>query len=352
MNTLDVTGTALWQDMCETPETVAASLDAATGHGELARLLASQRSGRILATGNGASFYVATALWLASLSAPLPAPVVAIPAGLLAADTFTLRPDDLVLAFSASGELRDLVEMVDGRRRLGAFGLVTSTPSSTLANRADAVALVEVRNQRAVTHTQAYLGAAAVALEVLGRASGDSSLRAGADTMSAALSAQLVGARQWADEATEKLGTPRAAVVFGTGQALVAASEAALLLKEVAGVPAEGMETREGATSGMYALGRDQLVLALPVGSDPLAEEAVAICAGASATVLTAPWPHGLDRRCAVAAHFAHPLALAIRVALAQGRDPDNPNWYATYKSTARVSVEQVQQPPLTGPGR
>ncbi|MGA2803768.1 MAG: SIS domain-containing protein [Acidimicrobiales bacterium] len=350
MKTLDVTGTALWQDMCETPETVAATLDTATGHGELARLLASHRPGRIVATGNGASFYVATALWLASLSAPLPTPVVAIPAGLLATDTFTLSPDDLVLAFSTSGELRDLVEIANGPQRSGAFGLVTSTPSSTLAAQADAVALVEVRNQRAVTHTQAYLGAAAVALDVLGRASGDSSLRAAADTMSTALSAQLVGALQWADEAAEDLTTPRAAVVFGTGQALVAASEAALLLKEVAGVPAEGMETREGATSGMYALGRDQLVLALPVGSDPLADEAVAICSGTGATVLTAPWPHGLDRRCAVAAHFAHPLALTIRVALAQGRDPDDPDWYATYKSTARIAVEQVQQPPLTGP--
>ncbi|MGO9964361.1 MAG: SIS domain-containing protein [Acidimicrobiales bacterium] len=352
MNTLDVTGTALWQDMCETPETVAASLDAATGHGELARLLASHRTGRIVATGNGASFYVATSLWLASLSAQLPAPVVAVPAGLLATDTFTLRPDDLLLAFSASGELRDLIEIATDPQRSGALGLVTSTPSSTLAAQADAVALVEVRNQRAVTHTQAYLGAAAVALDVLGRASGDSSLRAAADTMSTALSAQLVGAVQWADEAAEDLAHPRAAVVFGTGQALVAASEAALLLKEVAGLPAEGMETREGATSGMYALGRDQLVLALPVGSDPLAEEAVAICSGTGAAVLTAPWPHGLDRKCAVAAHFAHPLALAVRVALAQGHDPDNPNWYATYKSTARVAVEQVPQPPLTGPGR
>ena len=350
MTTLDVIGTALWQDMCETPETVAATLDAATGHAELARLLASHRPGRIVATGNGASFYVATALWLASLSTQLLAPVVAIPAGLLATDTFTLRPDDLLLAFSASGELRDLVELANGPQRAGAFGLVTSTPSSTLAAQADVVALVEVRDQRAVTHTQAYLGAAAVALDMLGRASGDSSLRAAADTVSTALSAQLVGAVQWADEVGEGLSTPRAAVVFGTGQALVAASEAALLLKEVAGVPAEGMETREGATSGMYALGSDQLVLALPVGSDPLAEEAVGICSGAGAIVLKAPWPHGLDGRCAMAAHFAHPLALAIRLALAQGRDPDSPNWYTAYESTTRVAVEHVQQPPLTGP--
>ena len=81
---------------------------------ELGRLLASHRSGRIVATGNGASFYVATALWLASLSTQLAAPVVAIPAGLLATDTFTLRPDDLILAFSTSGELRDLVELANG----------------------------------------------------------------------------------------------------------------------------------------------------------------------------------------------------------------------------------------------
>ena len=343
MTTIDVTGTALWQELCETPETVAASLDAATGHAELADLLASHRPGRIVATGNGASFYVATALWLASLSAQLLAPVVAIPAGLLATDTFTLRPDDLILAFSASGELRDLVELASGPQRGGAFGLVTSTASSTLAAEADAVALVEVRNQRAVTHTQAYLGAAAVALDVLGHASGHSSLRAAAATMSTALSHQLAGALQWADEVGEGMFAPRAAVVFGTGHGLVAASEAALLLKEVAGVPAEGMETREGATSGMYALGRDQLVLALPVGSDPIAEEAVEICSGAGATVVKAPWPDGVDERCAMAAHFAHPLALAIRLALAQGRDPDSPDWYATYKSTARIADEKVQ---------
>ncbi len=350
MTTLNVTDTALWQDMCETPETVAATLDAAAGHGELARLLASHRPGRIVATGNGASFYVATALWMASLSNQLLAPVVAVPAGLLATDTFGLGNDDLILAFSTSGELRDLVELMNGPQRPRAFALVTSSPSSTLATQADAVALVEVRHQRAVTHTQAYLGAAAVALDVLGRASGDPSLRAAADTMPTALSAQLVGAVQWADEVGEPLSSPRAAIVFGTGQASVAASEAALLLKEVAGVPAEGMETREGATSGMYALGSDQLVLALPVGSDPLADEAVRICSATGAVVVRAPWPHGLDRKCAIAAHFAHPLALAIRLALAQGHDPDDPDWYATYKSTARVAVEQAQQPPLNGP--
>jgi fructoselysine-6-P-deglycase FrlB-like protein len=350
LTTLDVTSAALWQELCETPETLTATLEAADGHEDLADLLVSKRPGRIVATGNGASFYVSTTLWLASLSTPLSAPVVAVPAGLLAAGTFTLRPDDLLLAFSASGELRDLVQLESGQRRAGGFGLVTSTASSTLASRADAVALVEVRHQRAVTHTQAYLGAATVALDVLGRASGDSALRAAAAVMPTALDAQLANALEWADALNKDLGTPRAAVVFGTGHGLVAASEAALLLKEVAGIPAEGMETREGATSGMYALGHGQFVLALPVGRDPMADETVAICSRTGATVAEAPWPDGLDGRCAPAAHFAHPLALAIGLAVAQGRDPDSPDWFAAYNSTARVAVEEVQQSILIGP--
>ncbi len=350
MTTFDARSTGLWQDLCETPEMLAATLDVAAGHGELVGLLASRQSARIVATGNGASFYVATAFWLASLSARLEVPVVAVPAGLFASGTFSLRPDDLVLAFSASGELRDLVELAHSPRRAGAFGLVTSTASSTLAAQSDAVALVELRHQRAVTHTQAYLGALTAAFDILGRASGDSSLRVAAAAMPVALSAQLRGALRWADEVGERLYTPRAAVVFGTGHGLVAASEAALLLKEVAGVPAEGLETREAATSGMYALARDQFVLGLPVGTDPIAEEAVEICSKKGAIVAKAPWLDGVDERCAPAVHFAHPVALAIRLALAQGRDPDSPDWYETYKSTARVAVEQAQQTPLTGP--
>ena len=47
---------------------------------------------------------------------------------------------------------------------------------------------------------------------------------------------------------------PETAVVFGGGPGWAAALEAALLLKEVARVPAEGVETREGATSAMMAL--------------------------------------------------------------------------------------------------
>ena len=67
---------------------------------------------------------------------------------------------------------------------------------------------------------------------------------------------------------------------FGTRYAWPAAMEAALLLKETSILPAEGMETREGATSGMYALSESQLVIGLGLGAaDHLVTEALNVCA-------------------------------------------------------------------------
>ena len=58
-----------------------------------------------------------------------------------------------------------------------------------------------------------------------------------------------------------------------------AALETALLLKEIASLPTEGMETREGATSGMYALGPTHIAVSLPTRHDPLIDETEQICA-------------------------------------------------------------------------
>ena len=115
-------------------------------------------------------------------------------------------------------------------------------------------ALVTVPNQRAVTHTQAFCGTVAAALAVWAEVTSDSGPRrrrcAGCRRSSSASVAGRHG--RWVDE----LGgaRPRIAIVFGSGPAWAAALEAALLLKEVAGIPAEGVETREGATSAMMAL--------------------------------------------------------------------------------------------------
>ena len=96
--------------------------------------------------------------------------------------------------------------------------------------------------------------------------------------------------RAWAAEVGVVEATN--AVVFGSGPAWAAALEAALLLKEVAGMPAEGAETREGATSTMMALRPGDLALSLPTrAGDELLVEAEDACAGRGARVFGRPCP-------------------------------------------------------------
>src|SRR2546423_1894292 len=59
--------TGLWQDVSELPESLAATITARDGVEDVAALLGSEGVRRIVATGNGAAYYVAVALWLASL---------------------------------------------------------------------------------------------------------------------------------------------------------------------------------------------------------------------------------------------------------------------------------------------
>ena len=62
---LDETG--LWRDLTELPETLAATLDARSGFSEVAARLGAPGVKRVVASGNGAAYYVCLALWLASL---------------------------------------------------------------------------------------------------------------------------------------------------------------------------------------------------------------------------------------------------------------------------------------------
>ena len=62
---LDRTG--LWRDVTELPSSLAATLEDRAGIEEVAALVRSDGVRRVVASGNGAAYYVAVALWLASL---------------------------------------------------------------------------------------------------------------------------------------------------------------------------------------------------------------------------------------------------------------------------------------------
>jgi glutamine---fructose-6-phosphate transaminase (isomerizing) len=327
--------TGLWADVRELPASVAATLDVADGFDETAALLAGPDVRRIVASGNGAAYYVAHALWLAAVMGPGGGPdVVAVPSGLLAGGWFRFRPGDRLLAISSSGEFRDLVEAVDAGAVPQPYAAVTATAGSTIERAAGARGLQRVLNERAVTHTQALAGGLASALAVWARISGDASLAAAVGGLPDALTRAVETAEAWAD-GLEPAPAPAAAIAFSAGPGWAAALEAALLLKEVAGVPAEGVDAREGATSAMYALGSSHLAVSLPVG-DPSEPEAERVCAETGARVVRCPGGGEADPRLALATTLPAATALAAVLAASAGLDIDRPAWVDAYYRTAR----------------
>jgi fructoselysine-6-P-deglycase FrlB-like protein len=327
----------IWRDVSDVPVYLEHTLARSDRIDAVADRLADERVRRIVATGNGASYYVAQAFWLASLmGARHPKDVIAVPAGLVTGEAFRFRDGDLLLAISSSGELRDIIEVIEGSNPPASLVSITATPDSTIARASEAAAVVVNPAPRAVTHTQAFCGAVAVSLAIWARLSDDDVLRRAVDEVADACRHAVSGAMEWSDSLAD-VETPTAAITYGTGPAWAAALETALLVKEIARLPCEGVETREAATAAMTGLGPGHLVLSLPTGaSDPLVDEADEVCARQGATVLRAPGGSESDRRLAAITTFPAALALSVEFALRGGHDPDRPDWVENYNSTAR----------------
>ena len=330
---MDLTGTALWRDALGIPEVLTDLLAGPPGLSDAAAVLGGAQ--RIVLTGNGAAYYAALAAALSAADAAGP-PWTAVPAGLLASGHHAARPGDVMVVVSSSGELRDVVSAA----RAGLphpLVLLTATPGSSLGRAADVVVRVPVRSQSAVTHTQAYCGNVLAGLTLVAAvdARWPSPRLAGLPTLA---SQALEAAPAWAGEVAAELGPrPVAGVALGSGAGWAAACETALLLKEVAGVPVEGLETREGATSGMYALGPGHLAVA--VTGDDLATEAIEVCRRTGATCVALPGAvRADDHVLAPVASFPWALALSAELGLRAGLDVDQPAWTAAYYATARLS--------------
>jgi fructoselysine-6-P-deglycase FrlB-like protein len=336
----DFTTTGIWQDVEELPATLRATLDGADGFADVAERLRHRSVRRIVMTGNGASYYVAHAIWLASLAGrPRDVELLAIPGGLVARGAFPWREGDALLALSSSGEFRDVIEAIENGGGPRPFALLTAEPTSTLATASDVQARVVVSNQRALTHTQAFCGAVLSGLDILARITEDDEL---AEQVAAApeLAAEAVAtARGWHQELAASTFQPVAAVAFGTGPAWAAALEAALLIKEIADIPCEGVETREAATSAMTGLGPENLALSLPTHPDALIDEAERLIRARGTRVLRAPTDVGADPRLAAITTFPAALVFAVELALRTGHDPDAPSWRDNYYATARQSI-------------
>jgi fructoselysine-6-P-deglycase FrlB-like protein len=331
--------TGLWADVRRLPEALTATVAASDGVMQAAELLRAGGVERIVATGNGAAYYVAHALWLAALESEAPGPqVVALPCGIVARADFRWRPGDAVLAVSSSGEFRDVVEIArnaGGRPCIA----ITASADSSLAASADATVIQHVASQQAVTHTQALAGAYACGLGLWAAVTGDEELAAIVAGAPDAAVRAVTHAQVWATGALDAIDVPAAAVAVGGGVAWAAALELALMLKEISRVPAEGVETREGATSAMFGLDRGHLMVSLDPPGDLPGEEALRMCAAAGAATLRLPGSDVADARLAPITTLPAAAALSAELALGAGHDVDRPTWTDAYYETARSAT-------------
>ena len=219
--------------------------------------------------------------------------------------------------------------------------------------------MVPVRAQRAVTHTQAYVGNV-LALLLLWQQVADADLGLEAYALPDLVARGRSGAASRGPRRWTRLDLPSAAIAFGAGGGWPAALELSLLLKEVAGVPTEGMETREGATSGMYALHPGHLVVSVPTAADPYVGETETVCAATGAHVLRLPVPLTASDLVTPITSFPAAVALAARLGRDAGLDvdaarldrrvlPHGPHWSAHINHEGECMNRHIDRPVRVG---
>jgi fructoselysine-6-P-deglycase FrlB-like protein len=337
MNGPAVESPTVWKETATIPDVLQSVLDGRHGIDEALRLLTQPTVGRVVAVGNGASAFVAQALWIVSLVSNAAAPaVVALPAGLAAAGGIAWRMGDVLLSVSSSGELRDLVDVMEGLPPYVSSVAITAAPASPIGRLADVVAAVPAPPTEVATHTHAYCAAVLTCLVLWAEVTGDAGLAAAAASSPQMAQESIDAAARWARDDLPGIGTPTGVFAFGAGTGWVAAQELALVVKEIAQIPCEGVETREGATTTMTALLPEHLVVSLPTAGDAFLSESEAVSRARGASVLRAPVSVEADPRLAPIAAFPAAVALAVELARRAGRDPDRPAWTETYFETAR----------------
>jgi len=254
------------------PDAIRATLRESTARAsEAAELLLARRSRRVFVIGNGTSYHsalAATALY-ARRAGPDDPVVVPLTAGAFRTYPPMLGPWDAVVGISASGEFADVVAAIDGLRgRTPTVGIV-HVPDSSLARTADRV-VVSMGGPSNVPVMTKTFSATLVATELMLLALlGPDALGDAVDAIAAAAGhaeAVIAATEDRLDEVVDALAGVEHVFVVGAGLAHVAALEAALKLKEIALVHAEGGETWE-ATSGAATMIDDRAaVVALAPG--------------------------------------------------------------------------------------
>ena len=320
------------REIAEQPAAVAATLAAvAEPAAALAAAVRERGLDRVVLVARGTSDHVAIyARYLlearCALSASLAAPSLYT----------TYRPPvdlsrALVLGVSQSGETPEIVAALEFAAGRGALtAALTNDAGSPLAASVAHALVTAAGEERSVAATKTFTTALAVI--ALLRALGAADLGAALPELASSLTAAVELPDALVESSARKLLDAEAAVCIARGYAYATALEAALKLKEVTGLWAEGFsaaDLRHGPRAA--ALGLPALVLHAggPLAADVDGLERELAAAGSPIVSIgpgrALPAAEGLCEELAPIALIVPAQLVAERLAVLRGRDPDRP---------------------------
>ena len=321
------------REIAEQPAAVAATLaEVAAPVAALAGAVRERELDRVVLVARGTSDHVALyARYLlearCALSASLAAPSLYT----------TYRPPvdlsrALVLGISQSGQTPEIVAALQFAAARGALtAALTNDHGSPLATAVEHPLVTAAGVEQSVAATKTFTTALAVVAE-LARALGAGDLAPGLRALPGVLAAAVELSRELVESSARALIDAEAAVCISRGYAYAVALEAALKLKEVTGLWAEGFsaaDLRHGPRAA--ALGLPAIVLHAggPLAGDvdglerELAEAGSPIISIGPGRPL--PAAEGLCEELAPIALIVPVQLVAERLAVLRGRDPDRP---------------------------
>jgi glucosamine--fructose-6-phosphate aminotransferase (isomerizing) len=252
---------------------------------------------------------------------------------------YAARPrmrDALFLAVSQSGRSPDILHLANAGREDGALtvALVNDT-SSPLASTCEIVLPLQAGPEKSVAATKSFIAALAAGLQLVAHWSQDESLLRALDTLPEVL--EQASAADWS-AALPLLSEADNLFVVGRGVGFAVAQEAALKLKETAGVHAEAMSAAE-LMHGPWTLAGDHFpILVLSQRDETLSgvSDLVTKLGEQGVPVVVAGAAEGPASVTLPSVENAHPYLAPIAmiqsfyplvngIALARGRNPDNP---------------------------
>ena len=233
-----------------------------------ARALRAAGTRRVYVIGNGTSYHSALAAATAyrRIATAGDPTVVPLGAGEFSHYLPALGEGDAVIGISASGEFRDVVVAFEELRgRVPTVGII-HVPGSTLSHSADHSVVSAGGPSQVPVMTKTFVATLAATQLVLGELLGDERAAAVRDALGGAagdVDAAVEAAMPRVERLADELIDAEHIFVVGSGNATAAALEAALKLKEMAIVHAEGAESWELATGAATIVGPGTVVIAL-----------------------------------------------------------------------------------------